>query len=796
MRPLWATAFAGLLLLSILAVAPGAAHASPATPSAPQISTVQIRTTTSYGSLTTSFSAGYGYGQVYFTAYDPSGDTSAQVRINDLNASRDHLSNPVANWTVHFPSGSYNNSYLWNGNGYYQIPLDLVYGGTWNITIQGTLGGFSFANFTVHTYTVYLTPTSPTWMAGHTNSVLYNINATANQAPYRNITSVVVAENYYSSTAGHLVAVPGSPKSLGATSQGQFSVDLPSDAASYIQFVIWANVSTPAVNLSVVGGLAVQIGTISPATVRLANCPTLACGTSVFTDGAPAYVFIHETLSGFFSSANGTNLSVKVQFERGSTIVNPSGSPPTSLTTNTTGGAELLFVASSQVFSTSGTNSVVVTISDPINSAATPATTTVNFFVIPPGAGVATLQVSLDNLQYFGGDTATATWVLGGINASVTGGWIVDSWQVWSSYSSTLLAQGTIASTSTQGTFQFTAPLSFAGKIRATVTAHNTSAAQSANAYAFVTAPTILLTPNEAYFLPGDTVTVNVATNGGVLSSAQMWETVTDSVGNTISSGILSGHQVTVSVPKVAAPSYYRISVAAQDPTLGVIASASVSVDQGSGYLIFAGVDTVSSYADGSFQPGQTINLHYTIAAIGGAVLPKTFYLEIYPAAGFFGSGSGTLEVSTSQPTGNVQYTIPSSMPRGAQSFYVYSYMGSCVSVCYADTQFAVNVNPSPSALSYELGAGSGITVAWLVLFLIVVLLAIVGLAMMRRNRGRGGRSESPRPFTPPTTSTPPPPASPPQTAPAAPWEEPNRAAVGGGGSSHTPPLPRTGGSS
>jgi len=315
--------------------------------------------------------------------------------------------------------------------------------------------------------------------------------------------------------------------------------------------------------------------------------------------------------------------------------------------------------------------------------------------------------------------------------------------------------------------------------------ASSATASISANTRAYVFAPTIFLNPSEAFYLPGDTVSVAVSTQGSILGNASMWESVVDSNGNTLSSGPLTGSSVSFTVSKVLAPSRITVSVSAQSSSAGVIAAATSTVYEGSGLYTVAGVATASNYVDGSYQPGQTISIQYTITALGQAVLPKVFNILIYPGTTFYGSLSGTQAYETSASSGTLQYTIPAGTPAGDQVFAMEVDASYCGTGCFTGTWFAVHVQPNPSALSYEIGAGSGLTVGWLVLFLIIVLLAVVGYIMLRR-RDRP-MVMKPHGGSPPSSGSPPPGAG---GSPN--WQEQPGGSSGSGGGSWPPDLPKS----
>ena len=192
-----------------------------------------------------------------------------------------------------------------------------------------------------------------------------------------------------------------------------------------------------------------------------------------------------------------------------------------------------------------------------------------------------------------------------------------------------------------------------------------------------------------------------------------------------------------MTVPKVGTPTAVTFLVAAQSPTLGLIASSQVTLYEASGIQIVAGIATASSYADGSYQPGQTVSLHYSISVLGSLTLPKAFRNRRLAGA-YFGTGSGSLVFDTSSTSGTVSYTLPSGLPAGSQLVEVeVDYLGCGEYSCSADTIFSIPVNPNPSPLSYEIGAGSGVTVAWVIA---LVLILVVALLVWRGFRSRAAR--------------------------------------------------------
>ena len=785
MRPLWTVSLAAVLIASALAVLPGSAHGSPAAPGSPAsprpFAAVGVFPTDMFGNTVTEFGPGYANGAIYFFASDYSADTSANVTITDQNATRDHISVPAAAFTVNFNRGPTNSSYLWGIH--YTLPFGLADGGTWNITIKGTAGGNFSMPFSVYIYTATLTPASQAVLPGHVATVLYDVNASVNDAPYPNLTAVTLGAWYY--RAGVLAAIPGTPASLGAASSGMYNLTVPSDAQTAVIFELWANVSAASVSMSQEASLYLPVGTLGVPLVTLSDCSTFGCVSDAFANGTPVYVLVQAEIVGIGFSAPATGITVSFLFESGTTRVTAPGSPPATVVTNATGGAAVVFVASSPPFSTTTSNAVVVTLTDPVNPTST-TTSTSNFFVtstVPIGAR---LQVTLDSAQYYGGDHATATWSLWGTSSAITQGWTMDAWQAWESPSATYIGGGKISSTSTSGTFTVNVPMNYSGWIRVTVSAHNATGSLSASApLAVVSPPTILLNPSELFYLPGDHITVAITTEGQIFQSTTLWESVTDPSGTVWTSGPVSGGSVAFTVPQIAPPNSFRINVAAQSASLGLVSAATVTVSLGSGYVLNAGVATASNYIDGSFQPGQTIQVKYSISAIGTTALPKVFQVALYSGGlFFFGNPTGSALVQSTDPNGQLTFTLPSGMVDGDQQFTVIASLAGCNGCIVAGT-FGVLIHNNPSVLGYEIGAGSGLTVGWLILFLLGVLV-VLGALWMRRGR-RGGPREAVKPYSTSSMGS----GSGSSSAPAAEWKEGSPPVSSPpSGAANPPPLP------
>ena len=791
MRPLRVSpiAVAGLLLATGLvgvfaplasASPTSAANAGPAT-AHPDVA-VTVYSTDASGYVSSDFYTGYDYGEVFFEVFNAL-DNFTTIHLNDLNATRDGLTNPVFTYVANTSTGA---NYSFDYNLGYLIPLSLVYAGLWNITATGATAGFSSFQFYVHTYYPEIDTTQSQFLPGSTVTAKYYVFGSPNNAPFDHA-MVTVTGDYETNTS--TTASLFATRSFGTAEMGNFSFTVPANASTdgFAELEIWANQTAPApTNASEFNDGYFGTSNLSTPMLSLGACAWGCGSSSAFVSGQTAFLNIQEWIVGHYGSTAAAGMDVALSFRAGTSAVTVP-SVPTTLVTNATGGAEVAFIASNSVFSTTSTNEINVTVTDPTDAGLGTFVGHI-FFAVTTQASVAPeLLLTLNSVQYYGGDTATVNWEMGGLNATVTQGWTVGSWYAYEENGAdTVIAWGFANSSAVTGAFSFAIPLNFGGTILVELTAYNASTDTAATAYATVTAPTILLNPSEAYYLPGDSVTVAVTTEGSIFTSTTLYATVSEPSGNRLVSGVLTGNQVQFTIPTTGAPDYVTISVAAQSMTLGIVAAATTYIDEGTGYQLLVGVTTKSNYADGSFQPGQTIQLSYALVAVGPTtVLPRNLYVYVYPGStDYYGSEYGAIQVETSATSGTLSYTIPSSTPAGNQQFSVYAEAVTCGYSCGAANTFSVFVEPNPSVLGMDLGAGSGLTVGWLILLVIIIVVAIVLVLMIRRRGGRG--SMTPEPVKPYSPSPSPPTSSGGTGGSGAAWQEPPPS-----GASSPPPMPQ-----
>ncbi|HKS59544.1 MAG TPA: hypothetical protein VJS68_02055, partial [Thermoplasmata archaeon] len=352
---------------------------------------------------------------------------------------------------------------------------------------------------------------------------------------------------------------------------------------------------------------------------------------------------------------------------------------------------------------------------------------------------------------------------------NVAAGWTAAWWLAYAWTTGNVLGVGTITSGGTSGSFAFALPSGYTGRIFVQVEVHNQTQVSGAYSYATVLPPALTVTPSELFYLPGDTITVSVSTQGQVFQGSTLYELVTNANSQQVSNGSIGGGSFQIHVPSIDASGSYTVSVWAVATDGSVIASSLTSLSEFIGLTLHVGVQTPSSYADGSYQPGQALQLSYSLAPSGPVSAPRTFLLEIAPGFLFFGGGPGSVADQVNGASGSVGYSVPSNIGSGAQMFTVFAVIPGCVPTCSVVTSFSILVNSHPSVFSMEVPAGSGLTVGWIVLLVLIVLVAVALFVGLRR-RGR------PMVLRPESHATAPA-ASP---APAA-WSEPATPSSSGG---------------
>ena len=800
---------------SPVAVAPTASTASIAAPSAaphPSVTEIGIDTYNAYGDFTQDFCTGScisfnegsapGDSTIYFSVGDLAADHEVNVTINDQNATRDGITNPVLAVTLGINQTTHENVTPTDNHFSYTFPGSLAIGGQWNITASAPLGGFAVTNLTVFTYSLDLESqpgSGQVVVPGESVNVSWIATATGNGATYGHLTSLTTTGTY--NGTGENLFQPGL-MALPTVGAGTFTFQVPANATpdTPVFLYVWAVTNTSGyIAENETGELEFTVG--EPQIYYMTLSPVPGCGISeadTFASGSPVYVCLWVRAHvPFDNTLYPPGLHVAVSFWNGTKTVTPLGAPPSALTTTSNGPLEFSFIPTAPLFSSEFLypfyNSVNITVTDPAATAPgyLGAYENYTFFVIPTAVS-GQVTVALNEVEYDVGSTVTATWSLSSSNTTLSGTLEASQWAVVAG--DYFIATAPIAPTTNQtGTFHFALPSTFVGPFEVYVLATNASGRFIGLAVALAEQPTVLVSAEgSTYYTAGQTLTFQTSVNPSPLPGTTVYYNITgewwnELAGAETSTGVVAVGTVPVSgavsytVPSTSPAQYYLVTVWAQSPAAGVYAwNTNLNYTLETGFAVLVGISTPSSYADGSYQPGQTIQVTWSLSPYGNAPLPAAFtvyvYLDYTPVTPYF---------QTTSSSGTVSVTIPSSAPSGQLYLYVDVYAEGVYGPncdngdnCYSETGLTVNAHPS--ALAYELGAGSGLTVGWLILLVLILVVAVLLVLLIRRGRSRP--SMAPTPMAEPMTHTMAPPAPPPSSPPASEWRDPS--------ASNPPPPP------
>ena len=587
-------------------------------------------------------------------------------------------------------------------------------------------------------YNVYVAFDRPYKLPGDAATLYINVFNNTNDGPQANVNSVFVVA-YYTPTGrpmySQIVPLNQHPTPSNYISE-PFTVPVNASYGSTIIFTVVANASLPNGSGTEQGGASLDIG--NTPSISLCPRPTYGANGNCYSSFSPGANFL-LVVTAMVPTAGGNypwadqNASAAFYFN-GNTVTIPGF--PSSMTTNTQG------IASGVVQTTNlGTGSLNVTISmTDSNNPAIHVTvwTSVRINVIPS----AVVEVQLNAGQYFGGDTVHSNFTLSTYTGGVpSGGWSATWWAaiLYSdsyclSSNKVILGMGTDISGTSGSLPSISIPVTETGSVQLVVLANNnTASTYGYSACAAVNPPELVVATNEAYYNPGDTITVSISTVGSVFNGATYFGLVS-SGGVILYNATVSGTSFNFNIPKTGTLPSYTVTVVAQTTANGIISGRNVPLYENSGYVLIVNLKTPSSYATGTYQPGQTLNFGYTLTPTGNAGTPKVFTVNI----SFSNSNQQPVEVLETSTSGTFSVTIPSSAGNG---IVVISFVATILGVGGAQTSNAVAVNGSPSMLDYTIfGAGTTFTVADLILLLVVLIGAILAVLIFRRRR-QGGSS-------------------------------------------------------
>ncbi len=808
---LLAVALTAVLIVSAAAVllsaaSPAAPSAAPVGASAPAASTPAAgpyyELYNGYGEASDNqyYPGEVGWGTLTFYVYDAD-DHDVNVTITDPNATRDGVGSPafsyeaVLNTTTH----SFNSASV---GVQYTFP-DLPYGGTWVVNFSAPVVGYVTQNITLSVY--YAAAASSvaypqSILPGGSFSLFWWAYLESDgYTLYTHATNVSV-DAVYRANGTTTNFFPTGIVQLPVGSWGEWNGTVPLNATANqdIEFSFWiVTVVNGVVAENESASTYVDVGhlvidsyglTFAPGVCLGVHDTGIAVGTT-----AGACIRAGAEYAGYFSPISG--LPVTIGYWNGTQHVTPQGSPPTSATTNVNGTVEVTFNATAPFV-----NELTYPYYDAINwTVVVPgANSTVSHWtlwenytwVIDPYADASgVVTVSFDHTQYYVGSTATISWSISSSDEAVTGPITASTWFVVSQRTDSFYASGTLASGAQSGTFTLpiTSGMLFQ-TLYAVVFAANATDGFDGYATAAVIQPTLLVTPASGFYTAGSSPSVTATLSGNAAAPAgttvtwQAYGEWSDSDAMIASGTAALGASFSIPIASSTPPTYVLVDAWAASGG-SVLASNTTEMALETGYSVLLGVGTVSSYSDGSYQPGQTVTLDYQVVPIDGTALPQQFNF-VLEAQGY----PYYQDISGVASSGSIAFTIPSNAPAGTLTVTLAVQTsgllaGACVptSVCTGST--GMLINPHPSVLSLELGAGSGLTVGWLILLVIVILVAIVLYAALRR---RGGSTAS----TGGTSTTTPmgPPAPAPSTPPATEWKEPAPSTPSSGDA--PPPLP------
>ncbi len=753
------------------------------------------------------YSGGYyylgelGYDTLNFWVYDPF-DLDVNFTLTDLNATRDGVGNPAWHVEVAVSNTTYQ-YYSYQHGVSYTFP-NLPFGGTWNVTVEAPLAGWYNTTITLEKY--YASASSSisygqSGLPGEAYSVFWWAYLDSNEYTlYTGATSVRAVGHYWGNGTYQNLFSDGITN-LTVGSWGQWSSTIPLNATpdEYIEIDIWIITSAGGmVAENETTDLYIEVGSLWVYESGISPYPAYCEDDHYYyiPVGATTAACI-EVGSDFYDQFTPiAGLPVTISYWNGTRNITQAGAP-TSATTDASGDAIITFNATAPFineFQNPYYDSVNFTVTVPGADGTGyqwTAWTNLTWVISPYSTASGIVNVALDHTQYYSGATATVTWSISSSDTAVTGtisadNWIVEDWDndniVW--------ATGSLSTTAQSGTFTF--PITSAmvnDEIIVWVYASNTTLGFEGYASAYVVTPSLLLT-GSGYYTEGSTWTVGAALNGSAAAPAgtsivwQAWGVwsgyETEAL---ISSGTVSnGGTISVAISS-SSPAQYVYIDAWAEANGQILTTSSTQGALEMGYSVQLGVGTQSSYTDGSFQPGQTVTLDYSLTPIDGTALPQ--YVEFTLSA----MGFAYSQTFSGAPSGTVSFTVPSSAKSGLLILELdvdnsgYLTAGNCVGTggCSAITALLINTNPG--ALNMQLGAGSGITVAWVILLVIVIIVAIALYVALRR---RGGSSSAPSGGSGLNA-----PAPAPSTPPATAWQEPPPGATGS-----QPPLPPPSGSS
>ncbi|MBU0624416.1 MAG: hypothetical protein KJ672_06180, partial [Candidatus Thermoplasmatota archaeon] len=321
------------------------------------------------------------------------------------------------------------------------------------------------------------------------------------------------------------------------------------------------------------------------------------------------------------------------------------------------------------------------------------------------------ILVNLDKDRYYGGDeiVATLTPLWNGKVVDVSSfayGFMIDTGVlVWGNTSET--------------TVSATIPADYYGDIDIGVTAYYNGIMISGSDSSVVRFADITLTSQKSGYRPGDTLVFDWNILTGASTGILMYE-ISDSNGLLVMSdspAFATTGSFSQLVPTVNAPGQYYVHMW-MTTAAGGYADADLTVNMLNAHELQIWVEK-SGYADGTYKPGQTVKLHYSIGTY--ATEPLKSY-RLYVSTSYNPVG---MQFIVTDSTGTVEFALPSDAPAAQIGIYA-TLIDPVTSGWVSDDSTAITVSGQLTGWDKSVAGMSAIDFSILLLLIIMILLLIV----------------------------------------------------------------------
>ncbi len=333
----------------------------------------------------------------------------------------------------------------------------------------------------------------------------------------------------------------------------------------------------------------------------------------------------------------------------GSVISSYSGS---GLTTDAQGIASYAFMLSRNA--TLGT----YTVNAKITAYGWSNTTTYTFQVTKQPV-VYTLELVPGQTSYVGGQEFTATWMLVNNGTAKT--------PAFASFVAYIGNSVVAAGTNSNGTISFQVPTNTNGILYMAVSASDAEGDSASSALSVsVSQALLVINPSTLEFSPSTVVTFSYHVIGSGFSSPVYLYTIEDNNGNSVASGTLTASSISFSIPKNPSLSY-TLYLTATNKTSGGVVNQSSTIYELSGTVMSFSISQ-SSYVSGTYSPGQSVSLYYSITAYGSGSLSSAYTIYVWIP----GMPVSYRMYSVTSSSGTLSYTIPNGVSQG--NYQIESY--------------------------------------------------------------------------------------------------------------------------